>query len=106
LTIYKSIPREKKIVSQTVQGNISKDIISGTAIIGLIFAASTYLPVIGFFFSLFIPLPILFYRSKLGRKTGVIVYILSIIMIIVMTGSISLDIFFFAELLLLGFVLS
>ena len=93
-------------MSQTVQGNISKDIISGIAIIGLIFIASTYLPIIGFFFSLFIPLPILFYRSKLGRKTGIIVYILSIIIMIVMTGSISLDIFFFAELLLLGFVLS
>ena len=90
----------------TVQGNISKDIISGVAIIGLIFTASTYLPVIGFFFSLFIPLPILFYRSKLGRTTGIIVYLLSIIIMIVMTGSISLDIFFFAELLLLGFVLS
>lgn len=100
------VPGEKKIVSQTVQGNISKDIISGVAIIGLIFTASTYLPVIGFFFSLFIPLPILFYRSKLGRTTGIIVYILSIIIMIVMTGSISLDIFFFAELLLLGFVLS
>jgi len=106
LTIYKSVPEEKKIVSQTVQGNISKDIISGVAIIGLIFTASTYLPIIGFFFSLFIPLPILFYRSKLGRTTGIIVYILSIIIMIVMTGSISLDIFFFAELLLLGFVLS
>jgi len=93
-------------VSQTDQGNISKDIISGIAIIGLIFTASTYLPIIGFFFSLFIPLPILFYRSKLGRKTGIIVYILSIIIMIVITGSISLDIFFFAELLLLGFVLS
>ena len=93
-------------MSQTVQENISKDIISGIAIIGLIFTASTYLPIIGFFFSLFIPLPILFYRSKLGRTTGIIVYILSIIIMIVMTGSISLDIFFFAELLLLGFVLS
>ena len=93
-------------MSQTVQGNISKDIISGVAIIGLIFTASTYLPIIGFFFSLFIPLPILFYRSKLGRTTGIIVYILSIIIMIVMTGSISLDFFFFAELLLLGFVLS
>ena len=93
-------------MSQTVQGNISKDIISGIAIIGLIFTASIYLPVIGFFFSLFIPLPILFYRSKLGRTTGITVYILSIIVMIVITGSISLDIFFFVELLLLGFVLS
>ena len=94
---------------QTVQenvSNVSKDIISGIAIIVVIFTASIYLPVIGFFFSLFIPLPILFYRSKVGRKTGIIVYILSIIMMIVITGRISLDIFFFVELLLLGFVLS
>ena len=91
---------------QTVQENVSKDIISGIAIIVVIFTASIYLPVIGFFFSLFIPLPILFYRSKVGRKTGIIVYILSIIMMIVITGRISLDIFFFVELLLLGFVLS
>ena len=94
---------------QTVQENVSnvaKDIISGTAIIVVIFTASIYLPVIGFFFSLFIPLPILFYRSKVGRKTGIIVYILSIMMMIVITGRISLDIFFFVELLLLGFVLS
>lgn len=90
---------------QIVQENVSKDIISGIAIIVFIFTASIYLPVIGFFFSLFIPLPILFYRSKVGRKTGIIVYILSIIMMIVITGRISLDIFFFVELLLLGFVL-
>ncbi len=91
---------------QTVQENVSRDIISGIAIIVVIFTASIYLPVIGFFFSLFIPLPILFYRSKVGRKTGIIVYILSIIMMIVITGRISLYIFFFVELLLLGFVLS
>ena len=94
------------MVSQYAQRNISKDIISSIVIIGLIFTASIYLPIIGLLFSLFIPLPILFYRSKLGRTTGIIVYVLSIIMIILITGNVSLDIFFFAELLLLGFVLS
>ncbi|MDL1964143.1 MAG: YybS family protein [Deltaproteobacteria bacterium] len=108
MIIYKHVAchqGEKKIVPQTVQENVSRDIISGIAIIVVIFTVSIYLPVIGFFFSLFIPLPILFYRSKVGRKTGIIVYILSIIMMIVITGRISLDIFFFVELLLLGFVL-
>ncbi|MEA3428124.1 MAG: DUF2232 domain-containing protein [Thermodesulfobacteriota bacterium] len=58
------------------------------------------------FCSLFIPLPIFFYRSKLDRTTGAIIFAASIIVMIVVVGTISIDIFFFIELLLLGFVLS
>jgi len=97
--------KEKGIVPQTIQGNISIDIVKGIAITTLIFAASIYLPVIGLFCFLFIPLPIFFYRSKLGRTTGAIVLVASIIMMIFMVGTISIDIFFFIELLLFGFVL-
>jgi uncharacterized protein YybS (DUF2232 family) len=91
---------------RTVQGNIPKDIVSGIAITSLIFAISVYIPIIGFVCSLFIPLPILFYRSKLGRATGAIIPILSIIVIVAFLGGLSIDILFFVELLLLGFVLS
>lgn len=93
-------------MSQTIQGNISIDIAKGIAITTLIFAASIYLPVIGSVCFLFIPLPIFFYRSKLGRTTGAIVLVASIIMMIFMIGTISIDIFFFTGLLLFGFVLS
>ena len=57
----------------TVQGDLSKDIAAGIAVTSIIFAGSIYLPVLGIFCTLFIPLPILYYRSKLGRANGVIV---------------------------------
>ncbi len=91
---------------QTVSGNIPKDILRGIAITTCIFAIAIYLPLAGFFCALFIPLPTLFYRSKLGRKTGGIVPIASTILMVIIAGRVSVDIFFFFEMLLLGFVLS
>ncbi len=91
---------------RTVQGDIFKDILSGTAITSLIFVVSVYMPIIGFFCALFIPLPTLFYRLKLGRKNGAIVPIITIILMVVILDRISIDLLFFIELLLLGFVLS
>ena len=64
------------------------------------------MPIIGFFSALFIPLPTLFYRSKLGRINGAVVPILTFILMIVVLGKISIDTLFFIELLFLGFVLS
>jgi uncharacterized protein YybS (DUF2232 family) len=94
------------VVIRTVQGDIFKDILSGTAITILIFVVSVYMPIIGFFCALFIPLPTLFYRSKLGRRNGAIVPIITIILMVAILGRISIDLLFFIELLLLGFVLS
>ena len=91
---------------RTIQGDIPKDIVSCIAVTGLIFAVSVYMPIIGFFCALFIPLPTLFYRSKLGRTTGAIIPIIIIITMVAVLGGISIDTFFFVELLLLGFVLS
>jgi len=73
-------------VPRTILGDIPKDI--------------------GFFCALFIPLPTLFYRSKLGRTTGAIIPIITIITMVAVLGVISIDTLFFVELLLLGFVLS
>jgi len=64
------------------------------------------MPIVGFFSALFIPLPTLFYRSKLGRKTGALIPVLTIILMMVFLGGISIDTLFFFELLLLGFILS
>jgi uncharacterized protein YybS (DUF2232 family) len=93
-------------VAQTASGDISRDILSGIAITIFIFSVSIYLPIIGFFCAFFIPLPILFYRSKLGRRTGGIVPVAAIIAMVVITGRVSVDILFFVELIFLGFVLS
>ena len=91
---------------QTISRDISKDIISGIAATSLIFVISVYIPIIGFFCALFIPLPTLIYRSKLGRSTGTIIPVIATIIMAVILGGISIDILFFFELLLLGFVLS
>lgn len=87
------------------QGDISKDIITGIAITGLIFAISIYMPIIGFFSALFIPLPTFFYRSKLGRVKGAAIPILTCILMIAVFGKISIDTLLFIELLILGYVL-
>lgn len=91
---------------QMGQGDSSKDILSGIIITTIIFAVSVYMPIIGFISALLIPLPTLFYRSKLGRITGAIIPVLATILMVVALGGISIDILFFFELLLLGYILS
>jgi len=93
-------------VMKAIQGEIHKDIINGTSITSLLFMGSLYLPIIGLFCTWLIPLPVLFYRSKLGRKTGAIIPGLSFMIMMIFLGGSSMDIVLFAELLLLGFVLS
>ncbi|MGD2188239.1 MAG: YybS family protein, partial [Desulfobacterales bacterium] len=82
-----------------------KDIANGVLITSLIFAVSILIPIFGFFCSLFIPLPTLYYRLKLGRTTSVIIPALGFIIMVVVISSFTLDVMFFAELLLLGFIL-
>jgi uncharacterized protein YybS (DUF2232 family) len=82
-----------------------KDIVNGVLTTSLIFAASILIPLFGFFCSLFIPLPTLYYRIKLGRTTGVIIPILGFIIMAVVLGSFAMDAVFFAGLLLVGFIL-
>lgn len=64
------------------------------------------MPIAGFFCSLSVPLPILFYRSKLGRAGGLIIPVISVIVMLAVLGGITADMLFFVELLLLGFVMS
>ena len=87
-------------------GGISRDVLTGISITCVIFVVSVYMPIFGFFCSLFIPLPILFYRSKLGRKTGAIIPIAAGMIMMMVLGRFSIDLLFFFELMLLGFILS
>jgi uncharacterized protein YybS (DUF2232 family) len=93
-------------VPQTFTSGISRDILTGVLITMAIITVSVYMPIIGFFCSLLLPLPVLFYRSKLGRKTGLIVPGAVMTILMVMAGGISIDVVFFLEMLLLGFLLS
>lgn len=95
-----------RVVPQMAQGDSSKDILSGITITTIIFAVAVYMPIIGFISALLIPLPTLFYRSKLGRITGAVIPVLATILMVVILGGISIDILFFFELLMLGYILS
>jgi len=82
-----------------------KDIATGVGITSLIFLISVFIPIIGFVAALFIPLPILFYRLKLGRINGLIIAVIASLVMMVLVGGLSIDVIFFAGLLLIGFVL-
>jgi len=93
-------------VPQTENRGVVKDIAVGVVITLFIFAIASYLPIIGFFCALFLPLPTLYYRSKLGRNIGIIVPAASIFVMTAVLGGLAADTVFFLELLLLGFMLS
>ena len=89
----------------TAEENIFRDLIKGISLSVLVCLMSIYIPIIGFFCALFIPLPIIFYHSKVGRKFGIVICAATIIVIILAIQSVSIDLFFFAGLLFLGFLL-
>ena len=82
-----------------------KDIVTGVSITSLIFLVSVFIPIIGFVAALFIPLPILFYRLKLGRTNGLIIAVMTSLVMVILIGNLSIDVIFFAGLLLIGFML-
>ncbi len=84
---------------------VSKDILPGIIITGFIFIISVNIPVFGFFSSLIIPIPVLFYRIKLGRKTGAVIPLVSSVVMLGVLGSASFDILYFTGLMGLGFFL-
>lgn len=86
---------------------LHKEIVMAIVITTLISMAALYLPVLGLLVSVFIPLPILFYRSKLGRPRGALILIAVTLIVASMMGwrSITSTVFFF-ELGLVGLILS
>jgi len=89
-----------------MQSAIHKDIVNGVAITCFILAVSVFIPILGFPCALFIPLPILFYRQKLGRQKGGLMLLLTFTAMGLILGGISFDLLFFGGLLLVGFMLS
>ena len=92
--------------SSLFQRGVPKDIATGVMATLVIFSVSIFMPVVGFFFSVFIPLPVLFYRAKLGRRLGMVVPIVAIGVMGFVFGGVTLDILFFSGLMLLGFTMS
>lgn len=65
--------RSRRVVIHITYSQIHKDIIVAIAIATLVAVAALHLGVLGPPVGLFIPLPILFYRSKLGRSSGLLI---------------------------------
>jgi len=93
------------IIVPTAEEEIFRNLTKGITLSVLICLMSIYIPIIGFFCALFIPLPIIFYHSKLGRKYGLVIFAATIIAVVFVLQSVSIDLIFFAELLFLGFLL-
>ena len=94
-------------MSQMTHREPQKEFIIAIAITTLIAMAGLYLPVLGFVVSVFVPLPVLFYRAKLGRSQGALILIAVTLIVASVMGrwSITSTAFFF-ELGLVGFILS
>ncbi len=90
----------------TSNQEIQKIILTGIFVTFLLVLISSTNPLIGIFGSLVVPLPILFYRTRLNRKHAAIIPAAVILLLTILGKGFSPDIFFFTGLMLLGFLLS
>ncbi|MDD9304276.1 MAG: DUF2232 domain-containing protein [Desulfobacter sp.] len=82
-----------------------KETFIGISLCILIFAAVFAFPFLGVFALLFLPLPVLFYRLKLGRNSGGIIMAVSFFVLLLMTRELAFDVLYFGSLLITGFFL-
>jgi len=80
--------------------------LAGIAVTLLIFAVSIYMPILGLLSALFIPVPVLFYRSLLGRRGGAVVAAVTLAVVMIVAGGLSFEAAFFGCLILLGFAMA
>jgi len=84
---------------------MTRDIFSGVLVEILLFGASVAVPIAGSLCSIFMPLPVLFYRVKLGRRAGAAIPAITLVILALVIGGPSLHLLGFVELLLIGFIL-
>ena len=82
-----------------------KDIALGTCLCILIFAVSYTFPFLGVFALLLLPLPVLYFRLKMGRNSGGVIALVSFVVLMVMTRGFAFDTLYFGALLLTGLFL-
>lgn len=89
----------------SVQREVAKGIVTGIVVTLSVFTISILIPIVGFFSSIFIPLPILFYRIKIGRIPSLVIPVATLFIIATVLNHASVDLIFFLELMFLGFVI-
>lgn len=88
-----------------IQPAAIKDVLTGILLCLLIIAIMHIMPLIGIFAWMFLPLPVLFYRLKIGRNGGGIIMAASLALLIVFTSNIAFNTLYFGSLLITGFFL-
>ncbi|MCP3899034.1 MAG: DUF2232 domain-containing protein [Desulfobacteraceae bacterium] len=89
----------------TTNNILIRDILIGISLCLLIFISTISLPLFGFFIALFLPQPVLYFRLKLGKSKGAIIPIAAFCIILFVIHSLSVDVFFYGSLLLIGFLI-
>ncbi|MBF0259464.1 MAG: DUF2232 domain-containing protein [Desulfamplus sp.] len=89
----------------TEKSRLFREISSGIAISMLIIVVTMYLPLLGFFMAMILPMPIVYFRLKLGRNSGAAIMASVFAITWSVTGGLSVDILFYGGLLLTGFFL-
>jgi uncharacterized protein YybS (DUF2232 family) len=84
---------------------VLKEILIGTSLCALIFGITFALPLLGVFALLLLPLPVLFFRLKLGKNSGAAIVALSFTVLMIMTRGLAFDILYFGSLLMTGLFL-
>lgn len=82
-----------------------KDIVLGTCQCILIFGVIFAFPLLGVFALLFLPLPVLYYRLKLGRNSSAIIVAAAFAFLLATTQGVAFDMLYFGTLLMTGFFL-
>lgn len=93
-------------MGQPVSSNRLREAIRGAAITSLTFLATVYLPLIGFFCLLALPVLTFYYRAVLGRKKGVIVLLVTGVVMTLVFNGVRPDSLLLGGLLLLGWILA
>lgn len=88
------------------RGEISKEAVLGVAMTVALCMASLRVPLFGTFFFLLVPLPILYFRAKLGKVQGALIPAASTVVLFLILGGGSLDLLLFLALMVLGFTLA
>ena len=78
-----------------IQSAVIKDILTGILLYMLIIAGMYMIPLTGVAAWLFLPLPVLFYRLKTGRKGGIIIMLTSLAILMLVTRNIAMVTLYF-----------
>ena len=83
----------------TGNADTMKDIAIGVGVTSLLFVVTLQSPIIGFFCTIGIPLPTIYYRAKLGRKAGALVPAIALLTLVLIFGGVAIDLLYFFETL-------